>query len=56
MQSKIQVLENSVYKLTGSYYFVDNGLCCTVNCCSNYTGEDGTTVRRRPNEKIDKFR
>ena len=30
--------------------------CCVVNCCSNYTGEEGKTVRRRPYEKMDKIR
>ena len=27
-----------------------------VNCCSNYAEEEGTTVRKRPNEKMDKVR
>ena len=30
--------------------------CCIVNCRSSYTGQEGTTVRRRPNERIDKIR
>ena len=30
--------------------------CCIVNCCSNYNGEEGTKVRKRPNEKTDKIR
>ena len=28
--------------------------CCIVNCCSNYAGEKGITVRRS-NEKMDKI-
>ena len=40
-------LRKNVHKLTISHCFNNDGLvykCCVVNCRSNYTGEESTTV------------